>query len=40
MRLHIKLLTFAIALAVCGVGFLLLDITLMNMQGLSLIFNK
>ncbi len=28
------------ALAACGVGFLLLDIVLMNMQGLELIFEK
>ena len=35
-----KLLTFAGALAVSGVGFLLLDIVLMNMQGLSLIFER
>ncbi len=40
MRLHIKLLTFAMALAVCGIGFLLLDVALMNMHGLSLIFHK
>jgi len=31
-------LPFAAALAVCLAGFLLLDMAIMNMQGLSLIF--
>lgn len=31
---------FLVGLAVFGAGFLLLDATLMNMQGLSLIFHR
>ncbi len=34
------LLPFVIALAACGVGFLLLDTLLMGMQGLSLMYEK
>ncbi|VAW10103.1 hypothetical protein MNBD_ALPHA09-1102 [hydrothermal vent metagenome] len=40
MSIKNKVLTFVGALAVCGVGFLLLDLALMNMQGLSLIFER
>ena len=40
MVLKNKLLTFLMALAVCGVGFWILDVGLMSMQGLSLIFEK
>ncbi len=40
MSLKIKLLSFLLALGVCGVGFLLMDIGLMSMQGLSLIFER
>jgi len=40
MSLKGKLSIFAVALAICCGGFLLLDIALMNMQGLSLIFEK
>ena len=32
-------LPFVIALVVCAGGFLLLDVAVMNMQGLSLIFH-
>lgn len=35
-----KLVTFVVALGVCGVGFLIMDIGLMSMQGLSLIFER
>ncbi len=34
------LLSFVIALAAFGVGFLLLDTLLMGMQGLSLMYEK
>ncbi len=40
MSLKNKLISFGIAFVVCGGGFLLLDVTLMNMQGLSLIFER
>ena len=35
-----KLLPFLIALAVFGLGFVLLDTLLMGMQGLSLMYDK
>lgn len=34
------LLPFAAALVACAAAFLLLDIAVMNMQGLSLMFDK
>ena len=40
MSLRTKLLSFVGALAACGIGFLLLDIALMNAQGLSLFFQR
>ena len=38
MSFRTKLLSFVVALIVCGTSFLLLDIALMNAQGLSLFF--
>jgi len=35
-----RLIPFLIALAVFGLGFLLLDTALMSMQGLTLMFEK
>ncbi len=35
-----KTLFFAAAVAACGAGFLVLDVVMMNMQGLDLIFEK
>ena len=34
------LLPFMVALVVCVGGFLLFDLAVMNMQGLSLVFHK
>jgi hypothetical protein len=34
------LVPFAVALVACTAAFLLLDVAVMNMQGLSLIFHK
>lgn len=31
---------FALAFILCGIAFLALDITMMNLQGLSLIFHS
>ena len=40
MSFKTKLLSFLGALIICGVGFLLLDIALMNAQGLNLFFQR
>ncbi len=40
MSLRTKLLSFVGAFAVCCAGFLLLDLVLMNAQGLSLFFHR
>jgi len=40
MSIKFQLLSFAVAFAVCGAGFLLMDLALMDMQGLSLIFER
>ncbi len=40
MTIGRQILYFLAAVAVCGVGFLILDLTLMNMQGLDLIFRN
>ncbi len=40
MTIGKQILFFLVAVAVCGVGFLILDLTLMNMQGLDLIFRN
>ncbi len=39
MEFKNRILSFIIAFAVCAAAFLLLDIAIMNMQGLSLIFH-
>ncbi len=40
MSLKDKVLAFSLALALCGGGFLVMDVGLMKMQGLSLVFHK
>lgn len=40
MNMKVKLISLVVALGVCGFGFLAMDVALMNMQGLSLIFER
>ncbi len=40
MKIDGYFIPFVVALAVSGLGFYLLDMVLMNMQGLSLMYSK
>ncbi len=39
MDIKARIIPFVVAFAVCAAAFLLLDLVVMNMQGLSLIFH-
>ena len=40
MEMKGRVLPFSVALVICGAAFLLLDLAVMNMQGLNLIFQN